>query len=96
MFRTRISFHSEELLDPRPTPKLEDHPSAAVRDCLFNIYIGGRDSSVGIETGYGLLVRGSNPGGDKIFRTRPDRPWGPPRLLYDGYRVFHGGKVAGA
>ena len=33
-------------------------------------------------------VRGSNPGGDKIFRTCPDRSWGPPRLLYNGYRVF--------
>ena len=32
-------------------------------------------------------VRGSNSGGSKIFRTRPDRPWGPPSLLYNGYRV---------
>jgi len=24
---------------------------------------------------------------------RPDRPWGPPRLLWNGYRVFPGGKV---
>jgi hypothetical protein len=23
----------------------------------------------------------------EIFRTRPDRPWGPPSLLYNGYRV---------
>jgi hypothetical protein len=23
---------------------------------------------------------------------RPDRPWGPSRLLYNGYRVFPGGK----
>jgi len=22
-----------------------------------------------------------------------DRPWGPPSLLYNGYRVFLGGKV---
>jgi len=35
---------------------------------------------------------GSNPGGGEIFRTRPDRPWGPPSLLYNGYRVFPGGK----
>jgi hypothetical protein len=27
-----------ELLAPRPTPKLEDHPLSAVRDCLFNIF----------------------------------------------------------
>jgi hypothetical protein len=32
----------------------------------------------------------------EIFRTRPDRPWGPPSLLYNGYRFFPGGKAAGA
>jgi hypothetical protein len=37
-----------------------------------------------------------NPGGGAIFRTRPDRPWGPPSLLYNGYRVFPWGKAAGA
>ena len=36
------------------------------------------------------------PMGGEIFRTRPDRPWGPPCLLYNGYRVFPGGKAAGA
>ena len=40
----------------------------------------------------GWTVRGSNPGGGEIFRTCPDRPWGPPRLLYNGYRSFPGGK----
>jgi hypothetical protein len=35
----------------------------------------------------GWTVRGSNPGGGEIFRTRPDRPWGLPSLLYNGYRV---------
>ena len=30
--------------------------------------------------------------GGEIFRTCPDRPWGPPRFLYKGYRVFPGGK----
>jgi hypothetical protein len=24
-----------------------------------------------------------------------DRPWGPPRLPYNGYRVLHGGKAGG-
>ena len=32
----------------------------------------------------------------EIFRTPPDRPWGPLSLLYKGYRVFLGGKAAGA
>ena len=27
------------------------------------------------------------------FSACPDRPWGPPSLLYNGYRVFPGGKV---
>jgi len=31
-------FHGEALLAPRPTTNLEDHPSSAVRDCLFNIF----------------------------------------------------------
>ena len=42
-------------------------------------------------------VRGSNSGWGlgEIFHTRPDLPCGPPSLLYDGYRVFPGGKAAG-
>jgi hypothetical protein len=44
----------------------------------------------------GWTVRGSNPGVGEIFRTRLYRPWGTPSLLYNGYRVFPGGKAAGA
>jgi len=44
----------------------------------------------------GWTVRRSNPGRGEIFRTRPHRPWGPPSVLYTGYRVFSGGKSAGA
>jgi len=29
-----MDFHGEELLAPRPTPKLEDHQLSAVRDCI--------------------------------------------------------------
>ena len=32
----------------------------------------------------------------RCFSDCPDRPWGPPSLLYNGYRVFAGGKVPGA
>jgi len=28
------------------------------------------------------------PVGGEIFRTCPDRPWGPPSLLHNAYRVF--------
>ena len=40
----------------------------------------------------GWKIRGSNPC-EARFRARPDRPWGPPSLPYNGYRVFSGGKV---
>jgi hypothetical protein len=53
----------------------------------------GRNSSVGIATGYGLDGPGiESRWGDKIFRACPDRSWGPPSLLYNGYRVFPGVK----
>ena len=38
----------------------------------------------------------SNPSEGEIFRTRPDGPWGPPNLLYVGYRFFPGGKAVAA
>jgi hypothetical protein len=37
LFRN-IIFYGEELLALRPTPKLEDYPLSAVRDCLFNVF----------------------------------------------------------
>jgi hypothetical protein len=43
----------------------------------------------------GWAVRESNLSGDEIFRTSPDRPWGPPSLLYNGSRFFPGDKAAG-
>ena len=52
----------------------------------------GPRSSVGIAADYGLVGPGWNPGGAR-FSARPDRPWGPPSLLYNGYRVFPVGKV---
>jgi len=50
-FRNEIHFHSEELLAPRPTPKLENHPVSAVRDCLFYIF------SVTLQIGGGSSIR---------------------------------------
>jgi hypothetical protein len=53
----------------------------------------GLGSAVGIATGYGLDGSGiESRWGGKIFRTYLDRPWGPPSLLYNGYRVFPRGK----
>ena len=46
-----------------------------------------------IATDYGLNGTGIESQSGDIFRTRPHRPWGPPSLLYNGYRVFPGDKV---
>ena len=59
--------------------------------CVSLTKQSGSGSSVGTATGYGL----DGPGiesrcGREIFRTCPDRPWLPPSLLYNGYRVFPG------
>jgi hypothetical protein len=61
------------------------------------VYHGvGQDSVDNIATCYGMEGRGSNPGGGEIFCVRPDRPWVPPSLLYNGYRVcFPGLKLPG-
>ena len=39
------------------------------------------------RTRSGSTVRGLNPGVGETFCTRPDRPWDPPSLLYNGYPV---------
>jgi hypothetical protein len=61
-FVTKIRFHGEEELAPRSTPKLEDHPLSAVRDCLFSIFaatlhIGGRSSIRNLRTRHAAVTR---------------------------------------
>jgi hypothetical protein len=60
--------------------------------CAAVILVRGPGSVVGIATGYGLDGTGIESRWGEIFRTCPDRPWAPPSLLYNGYRVFRGGK----
>ena len=54
-------FCREGLLAPRSTPKLEDHPSSAVRDFLFNLFaatilIGGRSSIRNLRTRHAVVT----------------------------------------
>jgi hypothetical protein len=61
MFRKHDTFCGEELLAPRLTPKLEDHPLSAVRDCLFNIFaatlhFGGRFSIRNLRTRHSVVT----------------------------------------
>jgi hypothetical protein len=62
---------------------------------ISNIHVRGRGSAVSIATAYGLVGPRIESRWEarfsEIFRTRPDQPWGPPSLLYYGYRVFTGG-----
>ena len=73
----------------------EHHKITSIRGQLCSSWIKcstdiQKGSSLSITTGW--TVRRSNPGGAR-FSARPDRPWGPPSLLYNAYRVFPGGKV---
>jgi hypothetical protein len=69
-FRT---VHNEELLTSYCPPDV----------------LRSRVSSGGIVSDYGLDDRGSIPGRVKgfiLYPLCPDRLWGPPSLLYNGYR----------
>jgi hypothetical protein len=62
------------------------------------VHFGEPGSSVSIVSAYGLPGdRGSIPGRRKGFFLQPlcpDRLWGPPSLVYNGYRGrFPGGKA---
>ena len=57
---------------------------------------GGRDSSVGTATRYGLDGPRIESRWGEDFPHPSDRPWGPPSLLYSGYRVITRAKAAGA
>jgi hypothetical protein len=55
---------------------------------------GGPDSSVGIATDYGLDGQGiESRWGARFSAPVQTDPGAPPSLLYNGYRVFPGGKV---
>jgi hypothetical protein len=87
------------------SPHISANPVHPQRNNLYilgdNFYAVSSSLGAGIAQSVqrlatGWKVRGSNPGGGEIFRTYPDRPWDPPSLLYNGYRVFPGVKAAGA
>jgi hypothetical protein len=75
--------------------------STNARKCMEVYYThsmhitGGRDSSVGIATGYELDGPGIESRWGRDFRTCTEGPWDPPSLLYHAYRFFPGDKAAG-
>jgi len=66
-----IRFYGEDLLALCPTPKLDDNPLSAVRDCLFNtfaatLHIGGRSSIRNLRTRHAVVTR-TTYNGDHIL-----------------------------
>ena len=60
-FRNKANFYGDELLAPRPTLKLVDHPLSDVPNCLFNIaaatlHIGGRSSIRKLRTRHSVVT----------------------------------------
>jgi hypothetical protein len=72
-----------------------------VTSLLFaDIKLSTQNAGPGLLSRYNDMLR-TGRSGDRILvvveilHTRPDRPWGPTSLIYNGYRVFLGGKAAG-
>jgi len=57
---------------------------------LYTIKLWARIAELAQRLAVGWTLWGMNPGWGEIFCTRSDQPWGPPRLLHNGYRVFPG------
>jgi hypothetical protein len=76
--------------------------SGSIKGGEFLDYLSdwSRDSLVGMALSYGLDDRGSRvrmPAGAGNSPPRPERLWGPPSLLPNGYQMlFPWGKAAGA
>jgi len=64
MFLKKVRFYGEELLAPRPTPKLDEKLLSAVRSSLFIVFIPtlhiGGHSSIHILRACHAVVTGPN------------------------------------
>ena len=88
------------MLAPRPTPKLEDHPSSAVRGCLFylftaTLHIGGRSSIRNLRMRHAVVTgtRIHGYGSKQIFfqpilSAELCRPVGSTSSLYSEGSIF--------
>jgi hypothetical protein len=79
-FPEEHSLHSHKLCNPESCSLV-----------IVRIQWVGRVSQSVQQLTTGWTVRRSNTDGGEIIRNYPDRPCGPPSLLYNGNRVFPGG-----
>ena len=66
--------------------------SLLIAEISLSLYMHSRVAQSVQRLTTGWTIGGSNPGGGEFSRTCAGRPWGPPSILYNGYRVFPGGK----
>ena len=83
-----MGFYGEALLAPHRTPKLEDQPSSAVRDCLFNLFattlhIGGRSSIRNLRTRHAVVTGTHLTWLCALTHIIIWFPWHPSKLLSD-------------
>ena len=72
------------------SPRLAVTQGASTALAKYSV-CGGRVAQSVQRLATGWTVRDRIPVRTR-FSARPDRPWGPPSLLYNGYRVFPGGR----
>jgi hypothetical protein len=93
LYQNRIPITVERVChSPRPTVCPIQNIQKLCKIYLIHLPMRGPGSSVGIATDYGLDGPEIESRWGQDFSTRPDRPWGPPSQLYNGYRVFPGGR----
>jgi hypothetical protein len=79
--------HCQVLQDFPDTSQVSLHKNNKIKFPFY--YVRSRRSSGSIVSDYGLDDRGSIPDRGRGFffkPLRPDRLWGPPSLLYNGFR----------
>jgi len=69
MVRYRLNFNGEGLLASRPSPKLQDYPTSAIRGCLSNTFVASlqiwRTSPSAVN---GRAMSGDTDPSSKIFK----------------------------
>ena len=89
IFFTAFVFFTPPVQSHQTCYNVQPLHTANVNICTSYINVKGAGITQSVQRlATSWTVRRSNPGEGEIFRTHPDRPSGPPNLLYSGYRVF--------